>query len=365
MKSLFTLLKEHRRINIWTLATIIPLTIVFAVTLGAGRGYHKIYQDVGGSDILAVSEGNVACPYISLVPERYQERLRQVPRVVDVAGEVRQRYAYGENKNLTLTAMEPGKLPVFKDLDLDDEVLADFAAAPNGALVGKKIAGFFDWKPGQEVRVGGLVFQVTGIFKQPLSVYESMVFLHKDYLQQLASKKGYVTSMLVKTDPGDAEDKAGLIAALEAVFKDYPSTIVARPENELWQAIKASQGNLGDIILVLGISIGVLLVVLHVNNALFALKRKRHRAGRLPRDRSIAFWGCVETAFVSIAGGVLAGLVAWLATLNHPYVGTDMFHPPIYIDGVVVGIVCLVSLLAGGLAAAAVLPGYMRLGAAR
>ncbi len=347
-------MKSIKPIHLWSLATIIPLTIVFAVTLGAGQGYHKIYQDVGGSDILAVSEGNVACPYISLVPEHYRDRLLRLPHVIDAAGEVRQRYAYGKNKNLTLTAMDPDKLLVFKDLKLDDKVMTAFRDTPNGALVGKKIAGFFDWQPGQEVRVGGLVFKVAGIFEQPLSVYESMVVLHKTYLQQVASKSGYVTSMLVKTDLGEGEGREALIRNVEAVFADHPSTIACRPENELWLAIKASQGNLGDIIAVLGIALGILLVVLHINNGLFAFKRLRQAEKSRPGDRPMAGRIGLETAAVSVSGGLLAALIAWLGTLNHPYVGTDMFHPPIYINGSVIILVCLVSVAAGGLTALAV-----------
>jgi hypothetical protein len=354
MNLLFQKLKENRRIHFWSLATIIPLTIVFAVTLGAGQGYHKIYQNVGGSDILAVSEGNVACPYISLVPEHYRERLLEISHVVAAASEVRQRYAYGKNQNLTLTAMDPDKLLVFKDLELEDKVLADFKATANGALVGRKIANFFDWEPGQEVRVSGLVFKVAGIFEQPLSVYESMVILHKEYLQQITAKQGYATSMLVKTDLGEGEERDALIQKIEAVFADHPSTIVCRPENELWLAIKASQGNLGDIIDVLGVALGILLVVLHINNGLFAFKRTQPTRTRLAADTPTG-WASLEMAAVSIGGGLLAVLIGWLGTLNHPYVGTDMFHPPIYVNGTVVAITCLVSLLAGALAAFAVL----------
>jgi hypothetical protein len=327
---------------------------VFAVTLGAGQGYHKIYRDVGRSDILAVSEGNVACPYISLVPEHYRERLLEIPHVVDVAGEVRQRFAYGQNQNLTLTAIEPDKLSAFKDLELSEEVMQTFRNSPTGALVGKKIAGFFDWEPGQEVRITGLVFTVAGIFDQPLSVYESMVILHKDYLQQIAAKKGFVTSMLVKTDLADEAERGLLIEEIDAVFRDHPSAIVARPENELWQAIKASQGNLGDIILALGVALGILLAVLHVNNGLFSFKRIEAGMSRPGKGRPDVAGVSLEIAAVHAAGGVLAGLFAWLATLNHPYVGTDMFHPPIFVNGTVIAVVCLLSLFSGGLAALAV-----------
>jgi hypothetical protein len=355
MNRIFNLIWENRKVNLISFATIFTLTIVFAVTLGAGRGYHKIYQDVGDQEILAVFEGNVACPYISLVPERYEDALLKVPHVIDVAGEVRQRYTYGKDKNLTLTSMSPDKLLTFKEIQITDRALQTFKNERNSALVGKKIYNFFDWEVGQKVTTAGLVFEVAGVFEQPLSVYESMVVLHKDYLQEITSKKGYVTSLLVRTDLKEGEDISRVVRHIEALFEDHPSKIVCRPEDELWLAIKASQGNLGDIILVLGISLGVLLAVLHINNGLLTLKRQRTALQAMEKagvsKRSVTALVSVETAFVSASSGIMAVFVAYVALLSHPYVGSDMFHPPIYIDFKVVVVVALVSLLSGGLAA--------------
>jgi ABC-type antimicrobial peptide transport system permease subunit len=360
MNRIFDHIWKNRKVNLFSFATIFTLTIVFAVTLGAGRGYHKIYQDVGGSGILAVFEGNVACPYISLVPEQYRDIILQVPHVTDVAGEVRQRYTYGKDKNLTLTSMSPDKLLAFKDIQITDKELGTFKNEKNGALVGKKIFNFFDWELGQEVISAGLVFKVSGVFEQPLSVYESMVVLHKEYLQEITSKRGYVTSFLVKTDLTPDGDVSGVIRDIESIFKDHPSKIVCRSEDELWLAIKASQGNLGDIILVLGISLGILLAVLHINNALLTLKRKRTELQELQQagasKRAVTARVSGETAFVSAFSGIVAVLVAYVALFSHPYVGSDMFHPPIYIDSQVVVVVALASLLSGGLAALATIP---------
>jgi hypothetical protein len=43
-------------------------------------------------------------------------------------------------------------------------------------------------------------------------------------------------------------------------------------------------------------------------------------------------------------------------------VGTDLFHPPIYVDGTVFGVVAAVSVMAGILAAVPILSGIRRLG---
>ncbi|MCK4486959.1 MAG: FtsX-like permease family protein [Desulfobacterales bacterium] len=364
MNLILNLIRKNWKVNLFAFVTIFSLTIVFAITLGGGRGYHKIYKDVGGKGILAVFEGNVACPYISLVPEDYVAAILKIPHVADVAGEVRQRYTYGKDKNLTLTSMEPDKLLEFKDLEISERAFESFRNQRQGALVGKKIYDFFDWKVGQLVHSAGLIFEVASVFEQPLSVYESMVILHKEYLQGLTSKKGYVTSFLVKTDLKQGQNKEGVIRGIEALFKDHPSKIVCRPEEELWLAIKASQGNLGDIILAIGIALGILLGILHINNAFLTFKHKREKLRALKNQglsrasvASLMFW---ETAVVSALSGILAGVTAYLALIKHPYVGSDMFHPPIYIDLQVVVVVMLVSLFSGGLAALVTIPGILK-----
>jgi hypothetical protein len=72
---------------------------------------------------------------------------------------------------------------------------------------------------------------------------------------------------------------------------------------------------------------------------------------------SLVFW---ETAAVSALTGILAAITAYLALIKHPYVGSDMFHPPIYIDLQVVVVVVLVSLFSGGLAAVVTIPGALK-----
>ena len=355
MKYLLNFILKKRKVNLFSFITIFCLTTVFTITLGAGRGYHKIYKDVGGKGILAVFEGNIACPYISLVPEHYGAAILKIPHVVDVAGEVRQRYTYENDQNLTLTSIEPDKLLEFKEIQISERAFESFMNQRQGALVGKKIYDFFNWKVGQLVHSGGLIFEVVSVFDQPLSVYESMVILHKEYLQEVTSKKGYVTSFLVKTDLKQGEDREGLILGIEALFKDHPTKIVCRPEEELWLAIKASQGNLGDIILALGMALGILVGILHINNA-FLMSKRKQEAFRSLKDkgfsrRSLTSRVCWETAGVCALSGIAAGLTAYLALIKHPYVGSDMFHPPIYVDLQVVVVVTLVSLFSAGLGA--------------
>jgi ABC-type antimicrobial peptide transport system permease subunit len=333
-------------------------------------GYDKIYQDVGKSDILAVYEGNVACPYTSLVPEKFGPIISKVPHVLDVAAEIRQRYSFEKHTNLTLSAMEPDKLLKFKDLnkglDIDQKEFEAFKNNPLGALVGKKIFRMYSWKKGQTVKAYGLEFKIAGVFEKPLSVYESMIFLHKSYLQQLTSKTGFATTFLVKTDLTNPAALHSLMKKIEELCKDNPSKISCRPEDELWQAIQSSQGNLGSIITGLAVSLGILIIVLHINNAFLTFRHKLRSIGKLKADGfskknviSIIF---SETALLLSMAGISASVIIYLALFKFTiYVGKDLFHPPIFINVKVLLAGVLLSLTAALIAAASIIPVSMNI----
>lgn len=363
MRLLLSFLWKNRKSALFSFVGIFILTAVFSITLGAKVGYHKIYKSIGSKNILAVYEGNIACPYISLVPERYAPAILNTPHVIDIAGEVRQRYSYENDQNLTLLGIDPDKLLKFKDIEVSEAEFESFKTNINAALVGRKIYNCFNWKIGQVINTFGLTFKIAGVFDMPLSVYESMVILHKDYLQQITAKRGYVTAFLIKTDLKEGDIKS-LIQDIEAIFKDYPSRIVCRPEGEFWQAIKASQGNLGDIIFCIVLSVGILLVILHINNALFTFRQKIESIKMLKKlgfsRNSIACLVFCETAAVSILSGIMAVIICYFALIKHPYVGSDMFHPPIFINLQVVIVVVLVSLFSGLLAALITIPSALK-----
>ena len=361
MKLIINLIKQNKKINCFALSTIFVLTIVFNITLGVRMGYDKIYQDVGKSDILSVYEGNVACPYTSMVPEKFGPIISKVPHVLDVAAEIRQRYSFEKHTNLTLSAMEPDKLLKFKDLDLDQQEFEAFKNNPQAALVGKKIFRMYGWREGETVKAYGLEFKIAGVFEKPLSVYESMIFLHKSYLQQLTSKTGFTTTFLVKTDLTDPDALHSLMKRIEDLCKDNPSKISCRTEDELWQAIQSSQGNLGSIITGLAVSLGMLIIVLHINNAFFTLRHKLRSIEKLKADgfskKSVLSIIFSETALLLSLAGISASAIIYLSLFKFTiYVGKDLFHPPIFINVKVLLAGILLSLTAALIAAASTIP---------
>ena len=358
-------IRKNPKANIFCFVTNFILALVFTITLGARFGYDEIYEDVGKSDILAVFEGNVACPYTSLVPEKYIVAIKKIENVVDVASEIRQRYSFTNHENLTLAGMDPEKLLNFKDISINEKEYESFKKDPYAAIVGRKIFRMYGWSLGEDIDAFGLRFKIAGVFEKPFSVYESMVFLHKDYLQQLTSKQDFTTSFLIKTDLKEADEQKVLMRNVEELFKNNPSKIVCRPEDELWKAIQASQGNLGDIISALGICLGVLLFIMNINNA-FLLLRHRFKVINELKNRGhqlkyVAKDIFVETAEVLAFSGIMAPVILYIALFNHPfYVGKDMFHPPVFINPTVLLIGVLISLCSGVFAALAIIPGTVK-----
>lgn len=356
------LIRGNPKTNIFCFVTNFILASVFIITLGGRFGYNEIYKDAGRSDILAVFEGNVACPYTSLVPEKYATAIKKIDHVVDIASEIRQRYSFENHENLTLAGMDPDKLLNFKNISIHEKEYKSFKKDFYAALVGRKIFRMYGWSLGEDIDAFGLKFKIAGVFEKPFSVYESMVFLHKDYLQQLTSKQGFTTSFLIKTDLKDAGELKVLMRNVEKLFKNNPSEIVCRPEDELWKAIQASQGNLGDIISAIVICQGALLFIMNMNNAFLLLRHRLQVINELKKKghqlKDVAKVIFVKTAAVLALSGILASVIVYIALFNHPfYVGKDMFHPPIFVNSTILLIGVLISLSSGVFAALAIIPG--------
>ena len=338
------------------------LTAVFTITVGGRFGYDKIYKSAGRSDILAVFEDNVACPYTSLVPESYMPAIKEIGHVVDVASEIRQRYSFKRHQNLTLDAMDPDKILKFKDIEISKKEFDAFKRDPCAAIVGRKIFRMYGWRIGEDIYAFGLRFKIVGVFERPFSVYESMVFLHRDYLQELTSRQGLATSLLIKTDLRDPFRQKALMHKVEELFRDSPSKIICRPEAELWRDIQASQGDLGGIISAICICMGILLFVMDINSAFLLL---RYRFQWICRLKEMGYQLRHVTRLMFVKAAALLGLSGALACLivcgvlsRYPfYVGKDMFHPPIFIDPRVLFIGILVSLSSAIFAALACIPG--------
>ena len=348
----------NRRFYLPYIVIVLVAAFIFTTVLSLAVHSSLIYKKSGSGDLLAVFEGNRACPLASLVPETYRMRIEGVPHVVDITGEVRHMIVYAPKRSLTVAGVEPDRFRDFKDIKIKESEYQDFAGDRHGVIIGKKVQRTFGWKVGQSVTFQGLSFNVSGVFKLPLSVYNGMIIFHKDYMQELVKKEGYSTAFTLKVDA--PENMSEVSRAVEGLFEDHPAGIVCKSETEFWGRTEKQLGDFGRNMRGLVGVCALLILGLTANGAVFALKSRRNDVRVLKttgfgRSRifSLLCAEVVTAAMLAAAGGSVLAVLVWI---RRPTIGgTQAILPPIAVTPQVavmsIGIIMVLASVTAAIAA--------------
>jgi len=314
------------------LLILLVFAFVFTTLLSLSLGSSQIYKKSGSKELLAVFESNRACVMASLVPEVYKSRIAGLPHIEDITGEVRHIIVYAPKKSLTIAGVEPDKFRVFKDIRISDAEYEAFKKDPHGVIIGKKVEQLFKWKVGEAVTLQRMNFNIRGVFKLPLSVYNGMIIFHKEYMQKLVKKEGYFTAITIKID--SPKNKSEVSKTVEQLFTDHPAGISCKSETEFWGMTEKQMGDFGKNMRALTVLCALVLFGLIVNGAAFSLKG-RHNQVRI--FRTIGFTRTkiftlfliepVLAVFISGIGGCLLAFLLWI---KQPTIGGEhAIVPPI------------------------------------
>jgi len=315
------------------------LSFVFCTLLSLSLGSSQIYKKSGSKELLAVFESNRACVMASLVPEEYKPRIEGIPHIEDITGEVRHMIVYAPKKSLTIAGVEPHKFRSFKDIDISDSEYAEFMKDPHGVIIGKKVHRIFKWKVGENVTLQRMKFNVRGVFKMPMSVYNGMIIFHKEFMQKLVKKEGFFTAITIKVDSPDR--KIEVSKAVEELLADHPAGISCKEETEFWGATEKQMGDFGKNMRTLTGLCALLLFVIILNGAAFRLKN-RHNEVRILRTigfakpNIIALFS-IETALAVLISGISGSLLAFFIWIKQPTIGGQhAIVPPIAVTPMIV-----------------------------
>ena len=338
-KLAFNNIKRNLKFYAPFLLILIVFAFVFSTLLALSLGSSQIYKKSGSEELLAVFESNRACVMASLVPEAYKSRIEGLPHIEDITGEVRHIIVYAPKKSLTIAGVEPDKFRDFKDIEISDAEYEDFKKDPHGVIIGKKVQRIFKWKTGESVTLQRMKFNVRGVFKLPLSVYNGMIIFHKEYMQKLVKKEGYFTAITIKID--SPENKTQVSKTVEQLFTDHPAGISCKSETEFWGMAEKQMGDFGKNMRTLTGLCSLLLFALIANGAVFCLKN-RHNEIRILRMAGFArakifalfFMEPVMAVLISGIGGSLLAFIIWI---KQPTIGGEhAIVPPVAVTPTIV-----------------------------
>lgn len=350
LKLAFKNIKRNLKFYAPFLLILLVFAFVFSTLLALSFGSSQIYQRSGSEDLLAVFESNRACVMASLVPEAYKSRLEGLSHIEDLTGEVRHIIVYAPKKSLTITGVEPHKFRNFKDIKISDAEYEDFKKDPHGVIIGKKVKRIFKWKTGESVALQGMNFNIRGVFKLPLSVYNGMIIFHKEYMQKLIKKEGYFTAITLKID--SPKNKAEVSKTVEQLLADHPAGISCKSETEFWGMTEKQMGAFGKNIRALTGLCSLLLFVLIANGAVYSRKNRHYEfrifriAGFTPAKVYAVL--SIETLLAVLISGIGGSLIAFFIWIKRPFIGGEhAIVPPVAVTPpIVIASIFVISVLA-------------------
>ncbi|MDP9361476.1 MAG: ABC transporter permease [Acidobacteriota bacterium] len=224
------------RNKVRAILTMMLLAVIFffVATLLAILDNFESFSNAGeGSNRIVVQS---AISLANLLPYAHEQKIRQLPGVVDTAKLQWIGAYYKEKSNFFANfAVDVDKMStVFDDYKIDPKELAAFVADRRGALVGKDLMKRFGWKVGDRITLKRQIFPfdpeltIRGTYVHP--VQTTSVFFPMEYFQQAIANPGRVGTFWVKVK--DPKQMAALSQQIDAMFKnsDYPTETFTEKE---------------------------------------------------------------------------------------------------------------------------------------
>lgn len=227
--------------------TMLLLAVIFffvATLLAILENFDTVSNAGEGSNRLVVQS---AISLANLLPYAHEQKIRQLPGVVDTAKLQWIGAYYKEKSNFFANfAIDVDKMPtVFDDYKVDPKEFAAFAADRRGALVGKDLMTRFGWKVGDRITLKRQIFPfdpeltIRGTYVHP--VQTTSVFFPMEYFQQSMGNRGEVGTFWVKVK--DPKQMAAISQQIDAMFKNSDAPTETFTEKEFQQNFMSMMGN--------------------------------------------------------------------------------------------------------------------------
>ena len=197
----------------------------FVATLLSILENFTMFSDAGkGQNRLAVQS---AVSLANSLPIAHEEKIRQIPGVVDVCEMQWFGAYYKEPKNFFANfAIDQRRMPaVFDDYHTPDADFQAFANDRQGAIVGPELMKRFGWKIGDRITLKSTIFpfnpelNIRAVYQHPVD--QSSLMFHMDYFQQAMEAvgiRGQVGMFWLKVK--DAKNMTAISKQIDDMFRN-------------------------------------------------------------------------------------------------------------------------------------------------
>ena len=197
----------------------------FVATLLSILENFTMFSDAGkGQNRLAVQS---AVSLANSLPVAHEEKIRQIPGVVDVCQMQWFGAYYKEPKNFfaNFAIDQKHMKAVFDDYHMPDADFQAFESDRQGAIVGPELMKRFGWKIGDRITIKSTIFpfnpelNIRAVYQHPVD--QSSLMFHMDYFQQAmeaAGIRGQVGMFWLKVK--DAKNMTAVSKQIDDMFRN-------------------------------------------------------------------------------------------------------------------------------------------------
>ena len=318
---LFANLRRKKIRTALTVGSFVVALFLFGLLAAVRAGFRQGVDIAGADRLVVVGRTGVIQP----LPLPYQDRLRRLPGVKEVAHSTWFGGVYQDPKNFFAQfVVEPEDWRVmYPEFKVAEAEWKEFLADRQGAVIGKKLARRFGWKRGDKVPLktpgylGGASwdFNVRAIYegRRPQDD-ESQMWIQHRYFKERAPAywQGIVGWYVVRVD--DPNRALSVMRTIDQEFANSPSETRTQTESAFASSFMKQMGNIELLIMVIGSVVFFTLLLVTGNTMAIAV---RERTGELAilkavgySDRFVLALVLAESLLIAGVGGAI-GL--WLA----------------------------------------------------
>lgn len=227
------------RNKVRSVLTVLLMAAIFffvATLLSILRNFDQASEMGEGQNRLAVQS---AISLANMMPYSHQQKIQQIPGVIDVCKMQWIGAYYKEKKNFFANfAIDADHMAsVFDDYKVDPKQRADWLADRRGALVGPELMKRFNWKIGDRITLTRQIFPfdpeltIRAVYDHPVNT--SALYFHMPYFQESIGNPSQVDMFWVKV--ADAKKMSAVSQTIDAAFKnsDYPTETFTEKQFQL------------------------------------------------------------------------------------------------------------------------------------
>ena len=227
------------RNKVRSILTVLLMAAIFffvATLLSILRNFDQASEMGEGQNRLAVQS---AISLANMMPYSHQQKIQQIPGVVDVCKMQWIGAYYKEKKNFFANfAIDADHMAsVFDDYKVDPKQRADWLADRRGALVGPELMKRFNWKIGDRITLTRQIFPfdpeltIRAVYDHPVNT--SALYFQMPYFQESIGNPSQVDMFWIKV--ADAHKMAAVSQTIDTGFKnsDYPTETFTEKQFQL------------------------------------------------------------------------------------------------------------------------------------